>query len=266
MSSGFRTLQHAKRAIHAATPRSVTVLRASAERRRCLHYATAATETMVPQPAFAHRAASTSTPASSSSTPSTADPRLAQHLSTVFAPLEFPADLASRALTHTSHKDAKQGHNARLSFIGRRVLESYMLLFIHSAPGLNPKYDYSNIAARAINTYVLGEHIAPRWNLSEVVRWTPPREVRAGNADELRSVGLFKVHGTTVEAVMGGIFHQFGGSVAHRVFHTRLLPHILLPGKPEGLVDSLHEHALDVTRKMGGPEGPLEAPAASSHS
>ena len=48
-----------------------------------------------------------------------------------------------------------------------------------------------------------------------------------------------------------------GGSVAHRLFHTRLLPHILLPGSPFGLPDVLHTDALSAAERFGGAEGPL---------
>lgn len=48
-----------------------------------------------------------------------------------------------------------------------------------------------------------------------------------------------------------------GGNLAHRVFHTRVLPHILLPGTPAGLNDAFHEHALELCERMGGLEGAL---------
>lgn len=43
---------------------------------------------------------------------------MAEHLNEVFAPLEFPPEVAQRVLTHLSHKDAVQGHNARFAFMG----------------------------------------------------------------------------------------------------------------------------------------------------
>jgi hypothetical protein len=48
-----------------------------------------------------------------------------------------------------------------------------------------------------------------------------------------------------------------GGSVAHRVFHTRLLPHILLGRKADGLPEAFHEHAHAVCNDIGGKEGKL---------
>jgi len=192
--------------------------------------------------------------------------QLVEHLNTVFSPLQFPPELATRILTHASHKDAAVSHNARLGFIGRRVLKTYLLLMLHSNPTISDQHDHNLILDRTLNTYVLGEHVAPKWSLDSVLRWKPVRidsNVGEGgfsstNPALIRGVGLYKVQGTTVEAVMGGIFHQFGGAVAHRVFHTRLLPHILLPGRPEGLHDAYHGLAQKICEGMGGVNGPLD--------
>ena len=173
-------------------------------------------------------------------------------------------------------------YNPNYSCSGRRVLHSYLLLFLHSSPASAPSLDYEDVASRALNTYILGEFVAPQWALGDVIRWTPARPIEDKGLTSLKGIGLYKVHGTVVEAVMGGVFHQFvrtlsscihifhdpryitnslyifqGGSVAHRLFHPRLLPHILLPGRSEGLHDSFHEHALATCEKMGGANGPL---------
>ncbi|EJF59875.1 hypothetical protein DICSQDRAFT_64192 [Dichomitus squalens LYAD-421 SS1] len=201
------------------------------------------------------------------------DDGLVRHLNDVFSPLQFPPELASRILTHASHPDAVRRHNARLSFVGRRVLQSYLLMFIHSSPALQPEHDYEKLALRALNTYTLGEHIAPNWRLGKVIKWKPmnvgnlsrplgpdadvPAPLANATGDAVRSIGMYKVHGTTVEAVVGGVFHQFGGAVAHRLFHTRLLPHLCIQGSMEGLHAAYHQHALEVCEKMGGRTGPL---------
>lgn len=44
--------------------------------------------------------------------------KLTQHLDRVFAPLQFPPELAARILTHQSHRHGVLTNNARLSFIG----------------------------------------------------------------------------------------------------------------------------------------------------
>lgn len=44
--------------------------------------------------------------------------KLTQHLNRVFAPLQFPPELAARILTHQSHRHGVLTNNARLSFIG----------------------------------------------------------------------------------------------------------------------------------------------------
>ncbi|KAH7912613.1 hypothetical protein BJ138DRAFT_1171799 [Hygrophoropsis aurantiaca] len=205
-----------------------------------------------------------------------------EHLNSIFPPLQFPPPIAQRILTHGSHKAATHGHNGRFSFMGRRVLETYFLLFLHSAARNQHHHDYELLASQALNTYLLGEHVASKWSLGRILRWTPTvssdtlRPTSADSDAELetaltvnpgivRSVGLYKVMGDTVQAVMGGVYHQFGGSVAHRVFHTRLLPHILLPGKPEGVPAEFHQKALDISERMGGMDGDLLVQSSGSN-
>ncbi|KAH8102538.1 ribonuclease-III-like-domain-containing protein [Cristinia sonorae] len=195
--------------------------------------------------------------------------RLAEHLNSVFSPLKFPPELAARILTHSSHRDAAASNNTRLSFIGRRVLNSYLMLFLHSAPSLQASHDFELIAERALNTYILGEHVAPKWELGRVLKWSPVNvDPQVGHVEGdysrlspkvSRTVGLYKVQGSAVEAAVGGIYHQFGGNVAHRVFHTRVLPHILLPGTSAGLNDVFHEQVLEICEQMGGLKGALVA-------
>ena len=101
------------------------------------------------------------------------------------------------------------------------MLEAYLLLFLQSSPALKHTHDLEHIASRTLNTHVLGEHVAPSWGLGRILRWTPPLPAKTlmlasdgtgeekANVGALRSVGLYKVQGETVQAVMGGIFHQF---------------------------------------------------------
>ena len=108
---------------------------------------------------------------------------------------------------------------------GRRVLQSYLLMFVHSLPTPQNDLDYALLLERALNTYVLGEHVAPHWEIGKALKWRPMnvgnnskplgpdvevpgllQNVRASNA---RGIGMYKVYGSTVEAVVGGVFHQF---------------------------------------------------------
>ncbi|KAJ7442518.1 ribonuclease-III-like-domain-containing protein [Mycena galericulata] len=202
-------------------------------------------------------------------TPGTPPPRPAKpdeifsgHLNGLFPPLKFPLELAARVLTHASHPAAFHGHNAQFSFIGRRVLESYLLLLLASSPHLKPTHDLQEIVSRVLNTYFLGEHIGSKWGLGRVMRWTPTiaasmlmDEARVDKTKLLKDVGLYKVQGDAVTAVVGGIFQQFGGSVAHRVFHTRLLPRLLAPHG--GLPACFHADALEACKRLGGARGDL---------
>ncbi|EIW77369.1 hypothetical protein CONPUDRAFT_92511 [Coniophora puteana RWD-64-598 SS2] len=199
------------------------------------------------------------------------------HLNSLFSPLDFPPEISRRLLTHASHPTAIHGHSGRFGFLGRRALEMYFLSFLHSNVNAakHQSYDYAAILARSLHTYNLGEHVAPKWSLGDALIWSPaasadlldgapsrgPDPHMTGESWShlagLRSIGLYKVMGEAVQAVMGGIYHQFGGSVAHRVFHTRVLPHVLLPNAPEGVPVEFHAAALNVCERMGGVNGPL---------
>ncbi|KZV99198.1 hypothetical protein EXIGLDRAFT_831554 [Exidia glandulosa HHB12029] len=184
-----------------------------------------------------------------------------------FAPLAFPAEVAMRMLTHASYRGGQYGHNTRLSFVGRRVLHAYLRLFVLSAvipdattsatealrnPFALPFDDVDDFCDDLLNTYKLGEFVGGAWQIEHVMRWTPAI-VEPGEAGALlRSSGLFKVRGTAVEAVMGGIFHQHGGTVALRAFHTRVLPHL-----DRFLKEPLRSHAREKRDAMGGESGSL---------
>ncbi|KAF8638980.1 hypothetical protein AX17_001812 [Amanita inopinata Kibby_2008] len=187
---------------------------------------------------------------------------LVEHLNGLFPPLQFPPDLARRILTHGSHPSAIHGHNAGLRFIGRRVIESYLLLFLNSSSALKPTHDLDAILARTANTYTLGEHVGSSWGLGRALRWSPavPASHCSSTPDAeklLRGVGLYKVQGDAVAAVMGGIYYQFGASMAQRVFHTHILPKLLLGRRPEGLPETFHAEAKSMCKRMGGLDGQL---------
>lgn len=130
-----------------------------------------------------------------------------------------------------------------LTNAGRRVLNTYTLLFLQSVAqelvrsgrGTEASYDLDTITYRALHTHHLGQFVGAKWNLLDVMLWTPfqpqRRERKAGTglvetwetegeSDALReravgrglvpqSPGLYKIGGTTVEGIMGGVFHQF---------------------------------------------------------
>lgn len=99
------------------------------------------------------------------------------------------------------------------------MLNSYLLMFLHSSSGLKPYHEYEVITERALNTYILGEFVGPKWEFGKVMKWSPAtssstlakdplRAVELGK-EATRSIGLYKVEGTAVEALVGGVFHQF---------------------------------------------------------
>ena len=101
-------------------------------------------------------------------------------------------------------------HRTLFSNLGRRVLETYFLMFLHSCPNVNSGADYAKITSNTLNTYTLGEHVGREWGIGKVLKWRSmvdphmvAKEADAGH------VGLHKVLGTTVEAIVGGVYHQF---------------------------------------------------------
>ena len=182
-----------------------------------------------------------------------------------------------------------------------------MMLFLASSPAADPSHDFEEITARALNTYALGQHVAPKFQLSRVLRWQPavnssiitrpdvqlkydpiPEKGTEKDAELalalqahpmlLKSVGLYKVMGEAVQAIVGGTYHQFvstsnflrffwvyilifpcrqGASVAHRLFHQRILPSLLIHG-PLGLHEAYHADAFNRAETVcEGAEGGL---------
>ena len=119
-----------------------------------------------------------------------------------------------------------------LSNLGRRILESYFLMFLHSCPNVNSGADYANITSNALNTYTLGEHVGREWGIGKVLKWksmVDPQMVAKGTDNGY--VGLHKVLGTTVEAIVGGVYHQFVRLPFSLTYHplrfTAVLTHFL---------------------------------------
>ncbi|KAG6901219.1 hypothetical protein C0995_015207 [Termitomyces sp. Mi166 len=185
-------------------------------------------------------------------------PQLAEHLNFLFPELHFPPEVAKRILTHGSHPSAIYGHNGAFSFMGRRVMESYLLLMLHSSSALKKDHNLDEVVARTLNSYTLGEAVGSKWGLGRAMRWTPSISAsllrpEADQREMLRNVGLYKIQGDAVSAVVGGVFFQFGASVAHRLFHTRVLPLLINSGLPQ----AFSEDARAACKCLGGEKGKL---------
>ncbi|KAK7462676.1 hypothetical protein VKT23_007264 [Stygiomarasmius scandens] len=189
-------------------------------------------------------------------------PEFAEHLNGLFPELQFPKELARRILTHSSHPAAIYGHNAALSFLGRRVLSTYLSLLLSSSPNLKPTDDVEEVVSSVLNTYDLGEHIGSGWGLGRAMRWTPAVSATTlqkvgAQPSVLKGAGLYKVQGEAVAAVMGGVYEQFGASVAHRLFHTRILPRLIADRPGIRLPAAFHQDVRVVSNRMGGSKGSL---------
>ncbi|KAI6104177.1 hypothetical protein F5141DRAFT_1237370 [Pisolithus sp. B1] len=116
------------------------------------------------------------------------------------------------------------------------------------------EYNYDALSERKVLRWV---PTIPRNTIEAAREHLPDAELTDAlsvNPGVVRSVGLYKVMGETVQAVIGGVYHQFGGSVAHRLFHTRILPHILLPNQHGGVPMEFHARALSISERMAGLE------------
>ena len=113
-----------------------------------------------------------------------------------------------------------------------------MISFLALSPAADPSHDFEEITARVLNTYAVGQHVTPGFQLSRVLRWQPavnpsiitrpdvqpkydliPEKGTEKDAELtlalqahpmlLKSVGLYKVMGEAVQAIVGGTYHQF---------------------------------------------------------
>ncbi|KAG8927791.1 hypothetical protein FRC01_006910 [Tulasnella sp. 417] len=118
--------------------------------------------------------------------------------------------------------------------------------------------NYQAVVNSILDSYPLGGQVGRAWDVDRVTRWIsalPP------NAPETaKSSGKNAARAATIEAIVGFVFHQYGATSAHRLFHTRILPHLKSLLEP-----SLQPHVDVVCNRLGGPNGPLtEVVEASS--
>ena len=161
------------------------------------------------------------------------------------------AQLALRAVTHESYLNAREGHNRRLAFVGRRTLKLFTTLFLHSRLQTLSKNDAAHVyisrllespsaVDSILTTHRLGDKVGRALALEKVMRWTPA--VTDGQLGP-KETGLFKVRGVAVEALVGAIYHQKGAMEASKFFYSWILPSLLqdgFPGPvPEGLTQSI---------------------------
>ena len=159
------------------------------------------------------------------------------------------AELALRAVTHESYLNAREGHNRRLAFVGRRSLKLFTTLFLHSRLQTVSKGDAAHVyinrlleSPTAVDsillTHRLGDKVGRQLGLEKVMRWTPA--VSDGQLGP-KETGLFKVRGVAVEALVGAIYHQKGAMEASKFFHNAILPSLLQDGFPGPVPDALKD-------------------------
>ncbi|KIS67900.1 mitochondrial 54S ribosomal protein mL57 [Mycosarcoma maydis] len=164
-------------------------------------------------------------------------------------------DLALRAVTHESYLNAREGHNRRFAFLGRRTLKLLTTLYLHARLQSTTKGDAAhNYISRLLEsptgvdsiltTHRLGDKIGRELGLENVMRWTPA--VSDGQVGP-RETGLFKVRGVAVEALVGAIYHQKGASEASKFFQRWILPSLLHDGFPSPVPEELKQGVVSLT-------------------
>jgi hypothetical protein len=95
-------------------------------------------------------------------------------------------------------------------------MSAYLLLFLQSSPNLSTMDSTEEIASNTLHTNLIGEHVGHAWGVGRVMVWQPSIRTnsRAGGSipsESLRSAGLYKVQGETVQAIVGAIYQQHVG-------------------------------------------------------
>lgn len=124
-------------------------------------------------------------------------------------PEEINEQVALRAVTHKSIAGIHEDHQSRLSFLGRRTLRFQLMLHL-----LESGKSVEDEVFRCLDTSKLGETIGNDWELERVMRWSTNSE----------NSGVYKVRGSTVEAVVGAISHQYGQEISNKIFKSKILP------------------------------------------
>ena len=108
---------------------------------------------------------------------------------------QFPPELALQIMTHKSYRyvhairhdrsgltsePSSTPHNARLSFLGRRAIASYLALFVHEAIGTSTQLnDLDFLRGRSLEEKLealrhvgnLGREVGGQWDIESVLRW-----------------------------------------------------------------------------------------------
>ncbi|KAL1413203.1 hypothetical protein Q8F55_000954 [Vanrija albida] len=228
--SSSRAVASASRAVRAATRRPEARL-----------YSAAAAEAAAPSP---------STPPPVARRTRTTTPDEAQAFLSDILKLPpsaaFPPALALQILTHKSYRFAHRiahappytpseleagqaSHNERLGFVGKRALGAYTTMFLHealhsaegvrAAPGFI-RADEQGLEQRLedlLHLNNIGATVGAKWGLERVMRYDRGETRPDGSTSH-------SIHGTTVAAVLGGVFTHLGSPAAQRAYYVHVLP------------------------------------------
>ncbi|WVO13874.1 hypothetical protein L204_101497 [Cryptococcus depauperatus] len=202
-------------------------------------------------------------------TPTTAQKYLSDLLS-LPSQRQFPPPLALQILTHKSYRyshparhaaspeetlrESSAPHNARLAFLGRRALSTYLAIFMHEIYGSTERLRNEGsdfLRGKELETRLkalthvnnLGRMVGGDWGVEKVLRWD--------ENPTSRLIGNLSVKGQAVEAILGGVFTQFGSPAAHRTFHLHVLPKFTSQLRDPLLVEKVESARLQLEQEFG---------------
>ncbi|KAK8153924.1 ribonuclease-III-like-domain-containing protein [Phyllosticta citrichinensis] len=152
-------------------------------------------------------------------------------------PKLLPEEVKWLAVTHKSFDHGRRGHNDRLAFLGRRIVELQTSLALLNLPRANQKSNFpdpfkrepfehksllgvNNITDKAKAHYAGKEKLAQvayGFGIDRVLRWRPKR------AENLQGSGIDAVVATTLYAIVGAVALHRGGDEANRLVKEQIL-------------------------------------------
>lgn len=121
-------------------------------------------------------------------------------------------------------------------------------------------------ALRHVNN--LGRMVGGEWRVEDVLRWdrnqvckssvvslvAEEEEIKKKKTDNMQTAqasGNLSVKGQTVEAILGGVFTQFGSPAAHRAFHLHVLPKFVSQLRDPFLVEKVETVREQLEKEFG---------------
>ncbi|KAI8319464.1 ribonuclease III [Martensiomyces pterosporus] len=130
--------------------------------------------------------------------------------------LEFSdSKLMEQVCTHKSYEHGRLPSNERLEWMGKRVLNLYVGEHLHVKYPNLPTETLQDLQHANFGLASLAE-VAKHFGMKPAMRWLP-------SSKEAPNVGLTKVLGKGVQALVGAIYHDQGAVAAKKFIHEHIL-------------------------------------------